>query len=249
MHLLDRAPLLTGSASFHPQPARQLLGKWVKLARPVRHFTGSHHLFGGISESGIDHFLDVFFTARPHLLAYGTAYYATNQNLVTLLDTTSLPSFLLGLGLLVQFDIPHVDITPRDSSTELLPPGADQFTVYTEVLIKFLCGSPQQSREGDKGAHEIVLKLGLAALCTPTVVDGTPGSGSIGITLVALKISGIGDAAVEQILECVLTAILRWALTQVTIPFNVFTLDGISLTLQQGPVADADQIEVFGDIS
>ncbi|HVJ54372.1 MAG TPA: hypothetical protein VM689_18045 [Aliidongia sp.] len=211
--------------------------------------TGSHHLFGGISESGIDHFLDVFFTARPHLLAYGTSVYATNQNLVTLIDTSSLPSFLLGLNLLVQFDIPHVDITPKNSAAELLPPGTDQFTIYSDVLIRFLCGTPAQSRTGDKGAHEITLKLQLAALCAPRVIDSTPGSGSIGLTLVALKIVGDTGVAIEQILECILTALLRWALGQVSIPFNVFTLDGISLTLQQGPVAAANQIEVFGDIS
>ncbi len=211
--------------------------------------TGTHHLFGGISETGIDHFADVFFTARPHLLAYGTSFYATNQNLVTLIDTSSLPSFLSGLNLLVRFSIPTIDITPKDNSTEALPPGVDQFTVYTDVQIRFLCGSPNQDGRDVKGAHEIVFGLKLAALCTPKVVDATPGAGSIGVTLLAVKISGIAEAALEQILECVLAAILRWALAQLIIPFNVFTLDGVSLTLQQGPVAAADQIEVFGDIS
>ncbi len=210
--------------------------------------TGAHHIFGGISETGFDHFADVFFTARPHLLAYGTPFYATNQNLVTLLDTSSLPSFLLGLNLLVRFSIPTVDITPKDNSTEPLPPGVDQFTLYTDVQIRFLCGVPK-GRDGEAGAHEIVFGVKLAALCAPLVVDSTPGSGSIGISLVAVKITGIKDAAIEQILECILTAILRWALAQLTVPFNVFTLDGVSLTLQQGPVAAADQIEVFGDIS
>jgi hypothetical protein len=209
--------------------------------------TGTHHLFGGISETGIDHFADVFFTARPHLLAYGTSFYATNQNLVTLIDTSSLPSFLSGLNVLVQFSIPTIDITPKDNSTEMLPPGVDQFTVYTNVQIHFLCGNPDQ--RGDKGAHEILFGLKLAALCTPKVVDSTPGSGSIGVTLLQVKVSGISEAALEQILECILAAILRWALAQLIIPFNVFTLDGVSLTLQQGPVAAADQIEVFGDIS
>ncbi len=212
-------------------------------------FTGTHHLFGGISETGIDHFLDVFFTARPHLLAYGTSYYATNQNLVTLLDTSSLPGFLAGLNLLVRFSIPTVDITPQDNSTEPLPPGIDQFTLYTDVQIRFLCGNPDQGRGGEKGAHEIVLALKLAALCTPQVVDATPGTGSIGITLIAVKVIGIADAAIEQILECILAAFLRSALNQLTIPFNVFTLDGVSLTLQQGPVAATDQIEVFGHIT
>jgi hypothetical protein len=209
--------------------------------------TGTHHLFGGISETGIDHFADVFFSARPHLLAYGTSFYATNQNLVTLIDTSSLPSFLSGLNLLVQFSMPTIDITPKDNSTEALPPGVDQFTVYTNVQIRFLCGNPDL--RGEKGAHEIDFALKLAALCTPKVVDSTPGTGSIGVTLLAVKVSGIAEAALEQILECILSAILRWALAQLIIPFNVFTLDGVSLTLQQGPVAAADQIEVFGDIS
>lgn len=210
--------------------------------------TGAHHLFGGISQTGFDHFFDVFFTARPHLLAYGTPFYATNQNLVTLLDTSSLPSFLSGLNVLVRFSIPTVDIAPKDNSTEALPPGVDQFTLYTDVQVRFLCGQ-EKGRDGDRGAHEIVFALNLAALCAPLVVDSTPGSGSIGITLAAVKVTGIKDAAIEQILECILTAILRWALGQVTVPFNVFTLDGVSLTLQQGPVAAADQIEVFGDIT
>jgi hypothetical protein len=210
--------------------------------------TGTHHLFGGISQTGFDHFFDVFFTARPHLLAYGTPFYATNQNLVTLIDTSSLPSFLSGLNVLVRFSIPTVDIAPKDNSTELLPPGVDQFTLYTDVQVRFLCGQAK-GRDGDKGAHEIVFALKLAVLCAPVVVDSTPCSGSIGISLVSVKVTGIKDDAIEQILECILTAILRGALAQVTVPFNVFTLDGVSLTLQQGPVAAADQIEVFGDIS
>jgi hypothetical protein len=211
--------------------------------------TGTHHLFGGVSETGIDHFADVFFSARPHLLAYGTSFFATNQNLVTLIDTSSLPSFLSGLNMLVQFSIPTIDITPKDNSTEALPPGVNQFTVYTDVRIRFLCGAPNQDGRDVKGAHEIDFGLKLAALCTPRVVDPTPGTGTIGVTLLQVKISGISEAALEQILECILAAILRWALAQLVIPFNVFTLDGVSLTLQQGPVAAADQIEVFGDIS
>ena len=211
--------------------------------------TGAHHLFGGVSETGIDKFLDVFFTARPHLLAYGTSLFATNPNLVTPIDTSSLPGFLLGLQALVRFEIPKVDITPPDSSTELLPPGNDQFTVYTTVVIDFLCGTPKESRTGDRGAHLIELKLQVAVLCAPRVVNSAPGSGSIGISLVEVSVEGIQPVALEQIVECIVSALLTWALGQVTIPFNVFTLDGISLTLQQGPVAQDDQIEVFGDIT
>lgn len=210
--------------------------------------TGTHHIFGGISETGIDHFLDVFFTARPHLLAYGTSAFATNQNLVTLIDTSSLPGFLLGLGALIRFSIPTVDITPADAPTELLPPGADQFTVSTDVVIDFLCGPPTD-KPGGRGGHQILLKFKLAALCAPIVLNSAPGIGSIGISLVQVKISGIQDKGIEQILECVLARILQWALGQAIIPFNVFTLDGISLTLEQGPVAQDDQIEVFGDIT
>jgi hypothetical protein len=212
--------------------------------------TQTHHLFGGISETGIDHFLHVFFTARPHLLAYGSAFFASNQNLVTLIDTSSLPVFLSGLQFLLQFEIPRVDITPANTASELLPPGTDQFTIFTVVSIRFLCGIPSNStRGGDKGAHEIDIKFNLAALCAPRVVDSTPGTGTVGIDLVKLEITGIAPAGLEQILECILTAVLRWALSQVIIPFNVFTLDGVSLTLQQGPLAAENQIEVRGDIS
>jgi hypothetical protein len=212
--------------------------------------TQTHHLFGGISETGIDHFLAVFFTARPHLLAYGTPFYAANQNLVTLLDTSSLPSFLSGLQCLVQFEIPTVDIAPPNSASEMLPPGIDQFTVFTEVLIRFRCGPPSDKVRGNNGdAHEIDMKLNLAALCAPDVVSSAPGSGSIGVSLLRVDITGIAPPALEEILECILTAVLRWALAQVIIPFNVFTLDGVSLTLQQGPLAVDNQIEVRGDIS
>jgi hypothetical protein len=212
--------------------------------------TQTHHLFGGISESGIDHFLDVFFTARPHLLAYGTPYYASNQNLVTLVDTSSLPLFLSGLECLIKLDIPKVDISPPNSVTELLPPGSNQLTIFTEVALRFRCGYPKGRFVGSEGdAHEIDVKFSLAALCAPHVVDSTPGSGSIGVSLIRLEIFGITPVGLERILECILTAVLRWALAQVIIQFNVFTLDGISLTLQQGPLATDNQIEVRGDIS
>jgi hypothetical protein len=212
--------------------------------------TQSHHLFGGVSESGIDHFLDVFFTARPHLLAYGTPYYASNQNLVTLVDTSSRPLFLSGLECLVKLDIPKVDISPPNSVTELLPPGSNQFTIFTDVALRFRCGNPKYPFIGSNGdTHETDIKFNLAALCAPHVVDSTPGSGSIGISLVKLEIVGITPVGLERILECILTAALRWALVQVIIQFNVFTLDGISLMLQQGPLATDNQIEIRGDIS
>ena len=83
----------------------------------------------------------------------------------------------------------------------------------------------------------------------PIVVDSTPGTGSIGVSLVEVKIAGIKSDGIEQMLECILTRLLAQAFSRVTIPFHVFTLDGVSLTLQQGPVAADDQIEVFGDIS
>jgi hypothetical protein len=210
--------------------------------------TGTHHIFGGLGETGINHFLDVFFTARPHLLAYGTAAFATNQNLVTLIDTSSLPSFFLGLGCLIRFTVPTIDVTPPDSSTELLPPGANQFTAFTEVVIDFLCGpATDDPRKG--AGHPIFVKFEVAVLCAPVVVNSTPGTGSIGISVVQVKLAGIKDNSIEQILECILTRLLKWAFGQVTIPFNVFTIDGISLTLEQGPVAQDDQIEVFGDIT
>lgn len=208
--------------------------------------TGTHHIFGGISETGIDHFLDVFFTARPHLLAYGTPHFANNPNQITLIDTSSLPSYLQGLQVRISFTIPTVDITPPNSAAELLPPGADQFTVFTTAQIDFLCGT---RRDGDKGGHETELKLDIAILCQPRIVNATPGTGSIGLTLVQLKIAGIGSPPIEEILECILTAIMTWALSQLIIPFNVFTIDGISLTLQQGPVSADNEIEVFGDIT
>ncbi len=212
--------------------------------------TQTHHVFGGISETGIDHFLTVFFTARPHLLAYGTAFYAANQNQVTLVDTSSLPSFLSGLQCLIQFAIPTVDITPPNSTTELLPPGTDQFMVFTEALIRFLCGPPSRDGKGGRGpTHEIDVKFELAALCTPVVTNSTAGTGTIGVSLVELELTGIAPPGLEQIVECILTAVLRWALAQVVIPFNVFTLHGVSLTLQQGPLAADNEIEVRGDIS
>ena len=210
--------------------------------------TGTHHIFGSLSETGIDHFLDVFFTARPHLLAYGSAYYVSDETQVTLIDTSGLPYLLSGLQFLLQFEIPAVDITPANSSSELLPPGPKQFTIFTKVLIRFLCGTPPRLFGGHL-PHEIDLAFDVAALCAPLVVDPTPGTGTIGIELVELEITGIAPDGLAEILDCILTAVLRGALEQVVIPFNVFTLDGISLTLQQGPLAAADQIEVWGDIS
>jgi hypothetical protein len=211
--------------------------------------TGTHHIFGGISETGLNNFLNVFFTARPHLLAYGSAYYAGDPTQVTLIDLSSLPFALSGLQFLLQLQIPSVDITPANSAGELLPPGPDQFTIFTEVLIRFLCGPSIVGITRVQPPHEIDVTFNVAALCAPRVIDPTPGTGTIGIDLVELEITGIAPEGLEEILECILTALLRGALSQVIVPFSVFTLDGVSLTLQQGPIAAANQIEVFGDIS
>ena len=128
----------------------------------------------------------------------------------------------------------------------MLPPGADEFTVSTEVLIDFRCGKRDDRQ---KDGHDIILKFEAAALCKPVVANSSPGTGSIGISLIGFKLAGIRDQSIEQILECILARFLGWALSQVTIPFSVFTIDGVSLTLQQGPIAQDDQIEVLGDIS
>lgn len=211
--------------------------------------THTRHLFGGISETGIDHFLAVFFTARPHLLVYGSPFYATNPAQVTPIDTSSLPSFLSGLQFLVRFSIPTVDITPPDSTTEPLPPGTDQFTLLTNVQLRFLCGKGRGDGGNQEGAHEIVTELHIAVLCAPDVVDSSPGTGSIGIRLIAVQVDGIEPKPFEQILECILAAVLRWALAQVRVPFMVFTVGGVSLTLQEGPTAENDEIDVRGDIT
>jgi hypothetical protein len=207
--------------------------------------TQNFHLFGGISETGLDNFLNVFFTARPHLLAYGTPAFATNQDLVTLISTASLPSFLNELQALLQLSIPTVDIAPPDAPGEILPPAVGQFTVFTNADLTVLCGANSDKR----GGHTISATFSLAALCAPVVSDSTPGTGSIGVQLIDLKIVGIEPTPLEQIVECILSAIVRWAFDQVKIAFNVFTIDGVSLTLQQGPLAQDDQIEVRGDIS
>ena len=211
--------------------------------------THTRHLFGGINETGLDHFLAVFFTARPHLLAYGSPFYATNPSQITLIDTSSLPSFLSGLQFLVRFSIPTVDITPPDSATEPLPPGNDQFTLSTKVQLRFLCGRGRGDDGNQEGAHEIVTELSIAVLCTPDVVDSSPGTGSIGIRLIAVQVDGIEPKPFEQILECILAAVLRWALAQVRVPFMVFTVSGVSLTLQEGPTAENNEIDVRGDIT
>jgi hypothetical protein len=76
--------------------------------------TQAQHIFASVSQTGLNNFMTVFFTSRPHLLACGTPYFAGDETKVTRIDTSSLPVFLSGLQSLISFSIPTVDITPPD---------------------------------------------------------------------------------------------------------------------------------------
>jgi hypothetical protein len=198
--------------------------------------TQTQTIFAGVHETGINDLLLAFFRARPRHLRYGTPPLVPG----TTVSGTSVPAITF-FGHTIQFlitcDIPTVDITPGGAGSAALMPGANEFTVRTNLNFTVLI---------DNGLP-ITGSLLVLGLCEPFVAVSTPGTGQVGITLKRVEIVDITPNWVESLVEGLVLGILQTVLATVRFPFNTITAGAFGLILLVGPTADANQIKVRGN--
>lgn len=195
-------------------------------------FTQSDHVFGGFSETGIMTLLMAISSARPRYVNYATPGLAPSDTV----DVTQIAPGPFGLNYAVAFSLASVNITP-DTTGSPLPPGNNQLTIgLTAKLTVVGATGPVSS------------SIAVYVECQPTVSAGTAGGKLVGISLVTVKITGVQPAALETLLEALLTTFLQQTLNGLKISFGAFTLPPITLLVQDGPTAESERLDVRGDI-
>jgi hypothetical protein len=206
--------------------------------------TLTHHAFAGLSEEGINDFIEAFFTARPHYLDYGSPPLVTaGPPTSTLLAPIFLPPMILTpIPFRIQLSIPVIDLFPANGPLPApLVLHPKQFAAATEVTIEIICGA---GRKGDQGGGtKLGVKLGVTA-----IGHLVSHPGSVGFDVDSLEIVDIVPAELEDIIICVLLNVLKGVLAQVNFPIPSLSAGFLSLTLEQGPDLNPDEVDVWGNV-
>jgi hypothetical protein len=75
-----------------------------------------------------------------------------------------------------------------------------------------------------------------------------PGTGFISFIVDEVILPDVLPKGLQDVLNCMIRMMLQAALSNVTLPFHVLSAGAFQLILQQGPVIDNNQIEVWGDV-
>jgi hypothetical protein len=75
-----------------------------------------------------------------------------------------------------------------------------------------------------------------------------PGTGSIMFQVDDVRLPDVLPEGLETVLDWLIRMMLQAALSNLQLPFRVISAGAFQLILQRGPIIDADQIEVWGDI-
>lgn len=206
--------------------------------------TLTHHAFAGLSEEGINDFIEAFFTARPHYLDYGSPPLVTaGPPTSTLLAPIFLPPMIMTpIPFRIRLSVPVIDLFPANGPLPApLVLHAKQFAAATVVTIEIICGG---GRKGDQGGGtKLGVKLGVTA-----IGHLVSHPGSVGFDVDSLEIVDIVPTELEDIIICVLLNVLKGVLAQVNFPIPSLSAGFLSLTLEQGPDLNPDEIDVWGNV-
>lgn len=215
--------------------------------------TQTHHVFAAVGEGGINTLLKSILTARPHYINYGSSTFVpATTAAATNMAPIPFPGIPGGIQWAVSFAIPVVDLFPDSSGgTAPLKPGPNQFSVHTKVKITLGCFT-WTSTGGDNGKGgkmtPVVTELDVWAIGEILSQYWGPGTGQISFQVDRVLLPGIKPDTLEAVLECLIKMLLTAALETIRIPFGVLSAGAFQLILEQGPVIDDNQVEVWGDI-
>jgi hypothetical protein len=211
--------------------------------------TQAHHIFAGVSETGINSFIKAICSARGHYINYGSASFVP----VTTAGATNMASIPFpgvpgGIQWAVSLSIPVLDLFPDSSGgASPLPPVANSFNVHTQATIVIGCATWDGRDKGTTVPLKTVLDVWALGEVVPHYSG--PGTGFVGLKVDSVRILGIKPSTLGAVLECLLRMILAAALGNITVPFQAFSLGAFKLILEQGPEISDDQVKVWGAIS
>lgn len=214
--------------------------------------TQGFHVFAGVAESGINTFLRALFSRRPHYLNYGSSAFvaATTVN-ATNMAPIPFPGVPGGIQYAVSFRIPIIDLFPPDAgSTSPLPPGKNQFGLHTRVRLALGCFTwiPNPGNDERGKMVPLIAELDVWAVGTLVAHYYGPGTGYVSLQVSGIRIPQIQPPPFEAVIDCMIRMMLNSVLENVNLPFHVLSAGAFQLILEQGPIIDADQVEVWGDI-
>jgi hypothetical protein len=202
----------------------------------------THHAFAGLDEEGANDFIRAFFTARPHYLHYGSPPFVTTSSVTATLEPLlqAFPILLFPIPWEVRLSIPVLDFAPADG---VLPPplvlNPGQFALSTKLTLTILCGANQDGRGGEP------IRTGFDIWAIGHVVNN---GSAVGFAVDQVEIVDITPDSLESVFNCVLLDVLRSVVSQVSLPIPALSAGFFSLTLEQGPQIDPDELDVWGNV-
>jgi hypothetical protein len=195
-------------------------------------YTQTDHVFGGLGETGVATFFKALFDARPRYLNYATPGLAPADSV----NVTQIPAGPFGLQYSIAFSLPGIDIFPPDTG-DPVPPATDQITISTQAKISI--GS---------GSSAVSAVLDIYVVCSPYLLATTSASRTIGLRVVSVTVLNVQPSALAAVLGALLQAFVEQALANTAIPLGALMFPPITLVLKDGPTAEADRLDVRGDL-
>jgi hypothetical protein len=214
--------------------------------------TQAFHVFAGVSQNGINTFLQSLFSTRPHYLNYGSpSFVAASTVNATTMPAISFPGVPSGIQYAVSFSIPTIDLFPPDAgSLSPIPPHANQFGLHTKVKLTIGCFTWIPNPGNDDRGRMVPLSVELDVWALGALVSHYygPGTGYISLQVLAVRIPEIQPHPLEAVIDCLIRMMLNAVLENVQLPFHALSAGAFQLILESGPTIDNDQVKVWGDI-
>lgn len=227
--------------------------------------TLGHGVYAALNESAFNKFIAAYRKARPRYFYYACPPLGTG--VFTVIAPLPIPGTNYGMPISLRIISASVDFTPPQSASPLPAPltlGPNQFAIFVDVEVCFLCGVfvqvviPNAGREagGDKReppprptgrVHENCAKLQIWAIGRPVSEVNSTGGHDIGLHIDQLVVRDVG--ALEALFECYFPIMLNALLDAARYPVERFALGAFAtIQLADGPLIADDQIKVWADL-
>jgi len=232
--------------------------------------TETSEVFVAVEESALNDLITAVCGTRPHLLNYGSpAFVPASSVSATQMAPIPFPGSP-GLQWSVRLSTPVLDLFKQDRP---LPPelslGAGQFSLSTKVRLCVDCAArgrneppgedpkghdhpgddqqwPDDRDDWGKARNPMCCTLDVFAV-GHLVSTWAGGQQAIGFALDAVEIVDIEPNALESVIECLLTMILRSVLATLSLPVTALEVGAFTLTPTQGPLIDVNRVLARGD--
>jgi hypothetical protein len=239
--------------------------------------TETSEVFVAVEESALNDLITAVCNTRPHLLHYGSpAFVPASSTSATQMAPIPFPGSP-GLQWSVELTTPQLDLFTQDQPLPPeLSLGPGQFSLSTVVRLCVDCaargkgdpaGSDHQEMDpkdddpknddrdkqwrddrDDWGKARNPMCCRLSVYAVGHLVSTWVGSQqAIGFALDSVEIVDVEPNALESVLECLLTMILRSVLATLSLPVTALQLDAFTLTPTEGPLIDINRVLARGD--